>query len=219
MKVAQQHRTGRPGAPAKADNRCRAAEAGSDDEEGTGSGDDSSEGEQEGEGEGAAAAGEGGRVGQADLARTLHDILAGMPPQAPGLGARQGGAAGGQGGEEEGEDEEGGAGLRSWCGAAEVGIVAAANAGQGARQRKRQRQLLGQADGGGEEQQRAKWASAKAQQRMYRWGGDAGRRAGGDRACAPGEGAPAVDYLLAFAIARVKARRHGRPACERRCYR
>lgn len=169
MKIAQQHRAGLPGALAKAGTRSGGAEAEAGDGGGdAGSGDDSSDREQEGRGEGAAAAGEGG--GRVSLARTLHDILANMPPEPPGMGPSGGGAAGEQGGDE-GEEEEGGEGLRSWCGAAEVGMVAAANVGEGARQRKRQRQLLGQAGGGGgEPQQRAKWASAKAQQRIYRWG-------------------------------------------------
>lgn len=182
VKIAQrsaaQQRAGLPRGPAQAGRHD--ANAGADDEEGWGAGseDGSSGGESEGEDEGAASAGEGGkRVTHADLARTLHDILAGMRPEAPGLGLGPGGASGkhdaGKGEEQEeekDEEEEGGAaGLRSWCGAAEVGIVAAANAGEGARQRKRQRRLLGQADAGSDEPQlRAKWANAKAQQRMFR---------------------------------------------------
>jgi hypothetical protein len=98
----------------------------------------------------AAAPAGGSQVSTHDLARTLHDILAGLPPAAEG--------------EEEGS-------YRSWCGAAEVGIVSAANAGVGSRQRKRQRALAEQqtaAAAATGEQQSAKWASPKAQQRMYR---------------------------------------------------
>ncbi|PSC69895.1 nucleolar complex 4-like protein [Micractinium conductrix] len=136
---------------------CGAADAGS---------------ESEGEGEEEAEA-EAGQVSAADLARTLHDILSNLEPTPPGMGGAaplqpdtQQRAYGGSSGEEE-EEEEASGGLRSWCGAAEVGIVAAANAGEGSRQRKRQRALLGSGGAEQQQQQRAKWANTKAQQRMY----------------------------------------------------
>lgn len=123
---------------------------------------------------------EGGQVSPADLVRTLHDLLAEMPAVPAGMGAPGAAAAaklaaalaGGEGEEGSSDGEEDG-GLKSWCGAAEVGIVAAANTGEGSRQRKRQRLLQEQqaakATAAAGEQQRAKWASPKAQQRAYRW--------------------------------------------------
>ena len=129
----------------------QAARQGSDDEGGD-SGEDEDAAAEAAPLAAAAPAG-GSQVSTHDLARTLHDILAGLPPAAEG--------------EEEGS-------YRSWCGAAEVGIVSAANAGEGSRQRKRQRALAEQqtaAAAATGEQQSAKWASPKAQQRMYRCAG------------------------------------------------
>lgn len=87
--------------------------------------------------EAAEAAGEdGGRVSPHDLARTLHDLLAEMPPMPAGLAAPRPAAAGGKAaGEagEEGEEAEEQPALQSWCGAAELGLVVAANAREGAR--------------------------------------------------------------------------------------
>jgi hypothetical protein len=111
------------------------------------------DGEREEEEEEAAAEGvEGGKVSAHDLARTLHDLLAEMPP---------------------GPDSPDPSQLSSWCGAAELGLVAPANAGEGARARKRQRraaEAAAAAEGAAAERQRALWASPKAHQRMLRWG-------------------------------------------------
>ncbi|KAI7841082.1 hypothetical protein COHA_005309 [Chlorella ohadii] len=128
--------------------------------------------------EAAEAAGEdGGRVSPHDLARTLHDLLAEMPPMPAGLAAPRPAAAGGKAaGEagEEGEEAEEQPALQSWCGAAELGLVVAANTREGARQRKRQRlaaevaaaAAAAEAAAAGQ-QQRAKWANRKAQHRIY----------------------------------------------------
>ncbi|PRW44488.1 nucleolar complex 4-like protein [Chlorella sorokiniana] len=133
---------------------------------GKGSDDEASDDEALGE----AAAEDGGRVSPHDLARTLHDLLAEMPPMPAGMegpGQAAGGAAA-AGEDEEGEAEE--PGLQSWCGAAEMGLVVAANTGEGARQRKRQRlaaEAAAAATAATGQQQRAKWANLKAQHRMY----------------------------------------------------
>ena len=79
-----------------------------------------------------------------DLARTLHDLLTQLPAF---------------------EDADQ-AGLSSWCGAAEVGVVGPASDADGSRQRKK-RKL--EAVVAGAAVQRAKWASAKLQKKALRW--------------------------------------------------
>ena len=141
---------GSAGAAAGGSRGKGAARLSSDDEEDSSAEEDEDDAAAEAARLAAVAPAGASQVTTHDLARTLHDILAGLPPTAEG--------------EEEGS-------LRSWCGAAEVGIVSAANAGEGSRQRKRQRALAEQqtaAAAATGEQQSAKWASPKAQQRMYR---------------------------------------------------
>ena len=136
-----------------------------------GSDDEASDNEADAAGTEAAAAADGGRVSPHDLARTLHDLLAEMPPMPEGMEAAPAKAAAAAAGEEEEQEQ---AALQSWCGAAELGLVAAANTGEGARQRKRQRLAAEAAAAVAEAaagQQRAKWANRKAQHRMYRWAG------------------------------------------------
>lgn len=82
----------------------------------------------------------------------MHDVLAQLSSALGGKGS--------------GDGE-----LESWCGAAEVGVVAPACDADGSRQRKK-RKLAAAAEAGGgvalQQLQRAKWASPKLQRKAYR---------------------------------------------------
>lgn len=168
-----------------------------------GSDDEASDNEPDAAGAEAAAPADGGRVSPHDLARTLHDLLAEMPPMPEGMEAAPAKAAAAAAGEEEEEEQ---ATLQSWCGAAELGLVAAANTGEGARQRKRQRLAAEAAAAAAEAaagQQRAKWANRKAQHRMYRC---AGRLRLGWAACLAAAPAEAFSVHAMHAAALAAAR-------------